>query len=331
MVNCIKFATARHSPNILDPVSFSLHPPPMRIGLIFNPTASGDKARALRAELDELSAECVLMPTEAPGHAEELAEAAVEDGCEVLVAAGGDGTLQEVSNGLVRHPEGLTRTALGVLPLGTVNVMARELGIPLDFDAAWRIIQRGHQRAIDLPWMEFEIDGETKRRCFPALGGAGMDARACELVGWELKKRSGQLAYIVAGFQAVSEEMPSFCVAANGQVIKSAQLIMLGNGHMYGGPFDVFPQASLDDGKVDAIVAETVSGWRAAEYAHAILTGTLPSLEGIHYLQAAEMELVPNDGERVVVQLDGDAMGQLPAKISVQPRALRMVVPTPEK
>ena len=76
----------------------------VRIGLIFNPTAQGDKARFLQQQLDEIRDECVLMPTEGPGHAEVLAEEAVADGCEVVVAAGGDGTIQEVSNGLVRHP-----------------------------------------------------------------------------------------------------------------------------------------------------------------------------------------------------------------------------------
>lgn len=302
----------------------------MRIALIFNPTAQGDKARHLRGQLDEISGECLLMPTEGPGHAEDLAEQAVAEGCSVVVAGGGDGTVQEVSNGLVRHPDGLSRAALGVLPLGTVNVLARVLDIPLDFEAAWRVIQRGHTRAIDLPWMELQIDGETRRRCFPALGGAGMDARACELVGWEMKKRSGQLAYIFAGFQAVNEALPTFRVVADGQVIESAVLMMLGNGKMYGGPFDVFPNARLDDGKVDAIVAEKVSGWRAAEYALAVLTGTLPSLEGVHYLQAESIEVTPLSDARVVAQLDGDAWGNLPAKISVEPRVLRMVVPRPE-
>ena len=302
----------------------------MRIALIFNPTAQGDKARHLRGQLDEISGECLLMPTEGPGHAEDLAEQAVAEGCEVVVAAGGDGTVQEVSNGLVRHPGGLARVALGILPLGTVNVLARVLAIPLDFEAAWRVIQRGHTRAIDLPWMELQIDGETRRRCFPALGGAGLDARACELVGWKMKKHSAQFAYIFAGFQAVSETMPTFRVEADGHVIESAELIMLGNGPMYGGPFDVFPNARLDDGKVDAIVAEKVNGWRAVEYAHAILTGTLPALDGVHYLQAESIKLTPLSDERVVAQLDGDAWGELPANISVEPRALRMVVPQPE-
>ena len=301
----------------------------MRIGLIFNPTAQGNKARHLRKQLDEIRDECTLLPTEGPGHAEDLAEQAVEDGFEVLVAAGGDGTVHEVANGVVRHPEGLARIKLGVLPLGTVNVLARELKVPLDFEAAWRVIRRGYHQWIDLPWMEFQMEGQTTKRCFPALAGAGMDARACEQVEWETKKRSGQFAYLLAGFQTLREHLPAFTVKTPEKTVERADLIMFGNGHMYGGPFDIFPHANLQDGKVDAIVVERVAGWRFPEYTQAVLTGNLPEVEGIHYIQSEQMELIPHGGMRVPVQLDGDAMGQLPAKVSVQPLGLQIVLPEP--
>ncbi|MDP6904620.1 MAG: diacylglycerol kinase family lipid kinase [Verrucomicrobiota bacterium] len=299
----------------------------MRIGLIFNPTAQGDKARRLRKKLEEIRDECALLPTEGPGHAEDLAEQAVEDGVEMLVAAGGDGTVHEVVNGMVRHPEGKSRIKLGVLPLGTVNVLARELKVPLEFESAWRVIRRGHSQRIDLPWMEFQIDGKIVKRCFPALAGAGMDARACEQVKWETKKRSGQIAYLLAGLQTLKEDLPTFTVKTPERTIELADLIMFGNGHMYGGPFDIFPHANLQDGKVDAIVVERVTGWRFPEYTQAVLTGNLPGVEGIHYLQSDQMELIPHGGMRVPVQLDGDAMGQLPAKVSVQPLGLKIVLP----
>ena len=301
----------------------------MRIGLIFNPTAQGDKARHLRKQLDEIRDECTLLPTEGPGHAEDLAEQAVKDGLKVLVAAGGDGTVHEVANGVVRHPEGLGQIKLGVLPLGTVNVLARELKVPLDFEAAWRVIRRGYHQRIDLPWMEFQMDGRTVKRCFPALAGAGMDARACEQVKWETKKRSGQFAYLLAGLQTLKEDLPAFTVKTSEKTIERADLVMFGNGHMYGGPFDIFPHANLQDGKVDAIVAERVAGWRFPEYTRAVLTGNLPEVEGIHYLQSGQVELIPHREMRVPVQLDGDAMGKLPAKVSVQPLGLQIVIPEP--
>jgi len=301
----------------------------MRIGLIFNPTAKGDQARHLRRQLDEIAGECTLLPTERPGHAEELAEQAVNDGIELLVAAGGDGTVHEVANGLACQPASLTKTALGILPLGTVNVLARELGIPLDFNSAWRVIRRGFVREIDLPWMELHRDGKMQRRCFPALGGAGMDGRACELVNWETKKRSGQFAYLTAGYRAAMEPLSAMRVVTDGQVIERAELIMLGNGPFYGGPFDVFPAAQLDDGKVDAIIAERVQKWRTPEYLWGVLTGNLRSLKGVHYVQAERIDLAPADGERVAVQLDGDAAGELPAKISVAAGGLRVVAPLP--
>ena len=106
-------------------------------------------------------------------------------------------------------------------------------------------------------------------------------------------------------------------------------LIMLGNGPFYGGPFDVFPAAQLDDGKVDAIIAERVQKWRTPEYLWGVLTGNLRSLKGVHYVQAERIDLAPADGERVAVQLDGDAAGELPAKISVAAGGLRVVAPLP--
>jgi diacylglycerol kinase family enzyme len=175
--------------------------------------------------------------------------------------------------------------------------------------------------------MEFQIDGKIAKRCFPALAGAGMDARACEQVKWETKKRSGQIAYLLAGLQTLKEDLPTFTVKTPEKTIELADLIMFGNGHMYGGPFDIFPHANLQDGKVDAIVVERVTGWRFPEYTQAVLTGNLPRVEGIHYLQSDQMELIPHGEMRVPVQLDGDAMGQLPAKVSVQPLGLQIVLP----
>jgi diacylglycerol kinase family enzyme len=174
----------------------------VRICVIFNPTARGEKARRFRRHLDDFGTQSTLKLTAAAGDARRLAAEAVGEGCEIIVAAGGDGTLNEVLNGIGDAPEGFERARLGLLPLGTVNVFARELAIPTKLEAAWKIIQQGREMRIDLPSVEHDSDGTHARRYFAQLAGAGLDARAIELVQWPLKKKIGPLAYIWAGLKA---------------------------------------------------------------------------------------------------------------------------------
>ena len=136
------------------------------IGILFNPTARGEKALLFRERLSELGSGVRVLPTRGPGDARVLAAELARDGIETVVAAGGDGTVNEVLNGLADVPGALDRTRLALIPLGTVNVLAKELGIPSDFDAAWHVIQRGHERRIDLPHAEFiGLDGSRRQPC----------------------------------------------------------------------------------------------------------------------------------------------------------------------
>src|SRR3989442_3147737 len=114
----------------------------MKICVIFNPAARGEKAQRFREHLAMLSTQCVLKPTYAAGAGRALAAEAVREGFEIIVAAGGDGTVNEVLNGIGDEPEGFSRACLGVLPLGTINVFARELNLPSQFTPAWDVIQR---------------------------------------------------------------------------------------------------------------------------------------------------------------------------------------------
>jgi diacylglycerol kinase (ATP) len=175
----------------------------VRICVIFNPAARGNKARRFRRHLDALGG-VAFKATAGPGDAQRLAAAAVVEGYDIVAAAGGDGTLNEVLNGLAMTREGLERVRLGVLPLGTVNVFAREMGIPLRLPRAWETLRSGRERSIDLPYVEFRGKTGPERRYFAQLAGAGLDARAVELVSWELKKKAGKLAYVLAGLQAAA-------------------------------------------------------------------------------------------------------------------------------
>ena len=295
----------------------------MRTCVIFNPAARGDKARHFRDHLTALSAEVTLKPTYAAGAGRPLAAEAVREGFEVVVAAGGDGTVNEVINGIAEVKGGLARTRVGVLPLGTVNVFAKELGLPTAFDPAWRIIQSGGETRIDLPEAEFAVNGQPVRRCFAQLAGAGLDSRAIELVDWELKKKVGPLAYVVAGFKALGEAKSDIIVSAAG-ASAMGQLVLVGNGRFYGGTFKLFPKADLRDGLLDVTVFPKVNWEVLMKSGWGWLTSEIHSAAGCRTFQAESFTLSAGDGRPVAFQLDGDNVGQLPVKFSVRRQALRV-------
>src|SRR5688572_12223102 len=137
--------------------------------IIFNPTARGDKARLFRQHLDGLAAEATLKPSLSAGHARALAAEAVREGFKLIVAAGGDGTVNEVLNGIGDAPDAFAGVRLGVLPLGTVNVLALELGIPTNLTAACKLLQSGRERVVDLPQIHFQ--GNPVPRLFTQMAG----------------------------------------------------------------------------------------------------------------------------------------------------------------
>lgn len=297
----------------------------MAVCVIFNPTARGDKARYFRRQFDAIATECALKPTRARGDATRLATAAMAEGFTTIVAGGGDGTINEVANGIASAPDGLHKVRLGILPLGTVNVLAKELAIPTDVSCAWEIIRRGRERRVDLPWMEFAGANGIERRAFVILAGAGLDARAVEMVKWGEKKRLGTLAYIIAGWRALNEARTPMRITCGDKVIESAELVLFGNGRYYGGRLPFFPKARMDDGRLDVCVFTRFQRRRFLVYVWALLTGRLGELKGAHYFQTDSLALT--SAMRVPVELDGDAVGHLPAKIGIQPQALRIIVP----
>lgn len=295
----------------------------MRTCVIFNPAARGNKARHLQSRLAGMAGIATLKPTLAPGDARRLGAEAVREGFSTIVAAGGDGTLNEVLNG-VADADGFATVRLGVLPLGTVNVFAKELQLPTDFDGAWAAIQRGRERSIDAPWAEFSADGRTRRRYFAQLAGAGLDSRAVELVNWNLKKRLGFVAYVVAGFQALTENLPPIEVS-NGSETARGQLVLIGNGKFYGGRFPIFPRADLTDGVLEAVVYPRVNLAVAARSVWGMLTDDFHT--GGHTVQLRGAELELSCARPIPFQLDGENIAPLPVKFGVAGRTFRVIGP----
>jgi diacylglycerol kinase (ATP) len=296
----------------------------VRICVIFNPAARGNKARRFKKFLSELSQQCALKATTAPGDARRLAQAAVATGYDIVAAAGGDGTVNEVLNGIGDEPDGFEKTRLAVLPLGTANVFARELKIPLKLERAWRVLKRANEMKIDLGCGEFSDGGQLQQRYFMQLAGGGLDARAIELVSWKLKKTAGPLAYLVAGWQALAEKQPQLYATAGGEKI-SGELALLGNGRFYGGPFEIFPDAGLCDGKLDVCAFPKVDLPALLKLAPGFLLRRKFSEHRVRRLRAEKIVLT-SDGP-AAFELDGEWVGQLPATFSVERQKLRVVIP----
>jgi len=292
--------------------------------VIFNPAARGEKARRFRRNLEAIGTQSTLRQTTAGGDARRLAADAVREGFEVVVAAGGDGTLNEVLNGIGDVPDGFERARLGVLPLGTVNVFAQELGISASLEDAWNTIQRGHEARIDLPWVEFEANGVATRRCFAQMAGAGLDARAIELVKWQIKKLIGPVAYVLAGLHALLHASAKI-TAADGSRQEPGELVLIGNGRLYGGKYRLFPNADLRDGLLEVCVFPRVNWLVLARCSPGLLlNGTLPA-SAVQMFQSETFTLTSSSP--APLQVDGELIGHLPATFSIQRSRLRVIVP----
>jgi YegS/Rv2252/BmrU family lipid kinase len=295
----------------------------MRICMIFNPAARGGKARRLAQWLQHSGTECTLKPTARAGDGRALAAEAVQAGFTIVVAAGGDGTVNEVINGIGDVPGGYDRVCLGLLPVGTINVFAREMGLPTRMEDAWQVIQSGREIRLDLPLVEYRQGEHCVRRYFIQMAGAGLDARTIEKVAWQWKRRLGPVSYIVAGCCALFESHPDIRMTT-GQSGSTGPLVLIGNGRYYGGRLPVFPDADSRDGLLDVLVFRQVNWGMVARIYWALAFGKTTQLKHIEHFQTPEFSL--DATERVPLELDGEAVGVLPARFKITPRALRLLV-----
>lgn len=292
-----------------------------RTCIIFNPTARGDKASSFRSHLDSLSAQYALRPTDSAGAARRLAREAVQEGFEVIVAAGGDGTVNEVVNGISDLPDGWVRASLAVLPLGTVNVFAKELGIPADIPRALALLRQGHLSERDLPLAEFASGTATERRCFVQLAGAGLDSRAIARVQWKLKKRFGPIAYVFAGMGALLEKVAPIQVASSERQTEG-DLVLVGKGRYYGGRYVLFPEAAPDDGLLDVVVYPRVGFAQLAGFGLGWLSGNLHRFTGAVSWKTRAVTLTCPAS--MPFELEGDNVGNLPVTFRSTGRRMRV-------
>ena len=293
--------------------------------LITNPSALGNKAKSFLLQKQNWTDLGVVMESTGPGDAEKLAFKAIKDGFETVIAAGGDGTVYEVLNGILSAECGFKEVKFGVLPLGTVNVFAKELGMPMDVSQCKEILLRGASWAMDLPLVSFQKKGAVYKRYFAQLGGAGLDAFAIQEVSFKLKKRLGPLAYVIAGLKVMGRNLPQIrCSTVDGKVV-TGKLVLLGNGAYYGGRFRVFPDARLDDGLLHAIVFDDVRWFQLPWRGIGLWMDQLHFQSGVTYLKSTSIKLESN--EAVPFELEGEFVDHLPIHLHMPKEKLQVISP----
>jgi YegS/Rv2252/BmrU family lipid kinase len=292
-----------------------------RPNIIFNPFARSEKASRHWFELYRTATRAKIRLSDGPGGAEAKAAKAVQRGATAVIAAGGDGTINEVVNGIMGKG-----VPLGVIPVGSVNVLARELGIPLAITGAWDVIQKGHAVAVDLIRVDYRQKGKSKIRYGIQLAGVGLDAHIVQRVGAKQKKFWGPWSYVWESFRTISKTLPTFDVKVDGVDFGRNSFVLIGNGRYYGGSFSVFPQASMTDGLLDICVFESAGYLDLMIYLQAMVRGKQNSISGVRCLQGKTIE-ISSLLENVPFEMDGEFIGYAPLKISITPSAMKIFVP----
>lgn len=258
----------------------------MKLAVIINPISgtggSLDAARR-RAELATEAAlahghEADVFLTQRSGHARELAAAALARGCTRVIAWGGDGTVNEVASSLAFRD-----AALGIVPSGSGNGLARELGIPFDPPAAMAIAMGTETRVID--------GGELDGRLFFNVAGFGLDARVAHRFAGHLRR--GFLRYLDITTRELFTYQPDIHrIEVDGQVIEGrALLVAIANARQYGNGALIAPAARLDDGRLDLVVVAHRPMWQTALHVPKLFTGQIAQVPDVTMLSAAELTL----------------------------------------
>ena len=273
--------------------------------IVFNPAAGRrhrDRLEEMQAALAARGLRAELRETRSAGEATRLACDAARSGETLVIAAGGDGTVAEVVNGLLAAPGGPRRCALGILPLGTANVLAHELAIPFSAGGLADLAQRRHTRPI---WPGLlEQDGAT--RAFVQMVGAGFDARVVHAVQPALKRRAGGLAY---AWQALVEAgrygYPCIEVVVDG-VSTATHGIVVCKGRLYAGRFRLAPDATPLEPGFTTVLLDRPGALAALACGLALPFGWVSRLPGVRLLPAREVRVMPGTAP---VQADGDPVG----------------------
>jgi diacylglycerol kinase (ATP) len=271
----------------------------------------------LVAQLESLGVKVDLRLTGGPGEAAAIAARAARNGSGDVIVAGGDGTINEAIQGLAG-----TNARLAIIPRGTANVLARELGLPLDDERAVAVAAQGKSRKI---YLGVAIDETTQeRRHFVLMAGIGLDASVVRRVQPFLKKRIGKGAFWISGLSHLATWNPRpLTLEIDGRKYP-ATFAAIGKSARYGGDLAITPGARLDQPEFEICMIETRSRLRYLRLlTHAMRNGMPRNKPEVRFVSAVSVKAY-GDSQ---VQVDGELIGHLPMRFEIAPHSLEVIVP----
>ncbi len=237
---------------------------------------------------------------------------------DALVVAGGDGTINEAINGLLNCEKSVALPTLGLIPIGTTNVLARDLGLPRNAKALARLLAHGPVCDIYL--------GRSNGRFFALMCGVGLDARVVDRISLRLKRRLGKLAYVLHGLRELALHAPRrYRVLVDDSQMFEASSVVVARSRFYAGEFQLAPEACLHKSELQVCLFQRDGRWSALLYILGMATGLLTRTPGYRTLPASKVLITGYDGDPV--QLDGDSRGTLPLNIGLCERPISVIAP----
>jgi len=263
--------------------------------------------------------------TEGIGHARELARAAVSDGYRYLVAVGGDGTVNEVANGIL-HSTGASSTVLGVISTGTGSDFVRSAGIPRHYVSACSCLTSSRRLLIDVGVVEYRSKGQPQQRFFVNAAGIGFDAAAVEATERLPKYFGGTIPYLVGLLRTLLGYQNKSVVLRIGDKTEMTRIlsVVVANGSYLGGGMHVAPEASLYDNLLDVVVIGDVGKFELLKALPMVYKGTHGTHPKVSMEKAANITV--ESSEPVLVHADGELLGEGPASFWLMPAALSIIV-----
>jgi len=257
--------------------------------------------------------------THGPGTASELARQSIEHGADLILAAGGDGTINEVVNGMVH-----SNIPLGILPAGTANVLANELGIAATMDGAAATLGDCVQERVALGLLTTAKAGMS--RYFLLMAGAGLDAEIVFHIDPRVKNALGKGAYWIGGFRKLGSRLTELTVQAEGHQYQ-ASFALASRVRNYGGDLEIAPTVSLLDDEFELVLFEGASSFTFLKYMLGVVVGWHPRMRGVTILRTRKISFDAPDDSKIHLQIDGEYIGLAPATAEIVPNALTLLVP----